>query len=137
MAIAGAVASMLSVTLADALLPTLSVAVPVTTWLAPSAETVTGAGHVAIPDPPGSAQVNVTLTGVLFQPLAFGALSTVALIVGGVVSGWAAPASTIVSVSEVRGLLRSSTESLLTPARSCTCRSIAETDIPSRSSSSR
>ena len=55
----GAVLSMLSVTLAVAVLPALSTALPETTWLAPSALTVTGAGHFSMPDSE-SAQAKVS-----------------------------------------------------------------------------
>ena len=75
---------MLSVTCAEALFPAKSTAVPVITWLAPFVETVCGEGHVAIPARL-SEQVNVTVTGVVFQ-IPLGAGDAVALIVGGVLS---------------------------------------------------
>ena len=80
-AIVGGVLSILSVTLVEVLFPAASVAVPETTCLAPSVVIVCGArqlttGEVASP------QTNVTVTFVLFQPAAFGAGETVAVIVG-------------------------------------------------------
>src|SRR5262249_46216486 len=81
----GGVLSMFSVTLADALLPARSVAVPLTTCPAPSAVTVTGCGQLAMPDP-SSLQVKVTVTSVLFQPAALGGGAALALMLGGVVS---------------------------------------------------
>src|SRR5260370_9007340 len=56
--------------------------VPCTIWLAPSVVTVTGEVQVLIPEIE-SMQVNVTVTLELFQPLAFGAGLTVAVIFGG------------------------------------------------------
>ncbi|PYT15884.1 MAG: hypothetical protein DMF51_05900 [Acidobacteria bacterium] len=78
----GGVVSMFSVTLTVALLPFRSVAVPLTTWFAPSAVTSTGPGQVAIPTP-ASAQVKLTWTAVLFQPLAFAGGVALTVIVGG------------------------------------------------------
>ena len=49
--------------------------------MAPSDDTVTGGGHVAMPDS-ASAHMKVTVTGVRFQPAAFGSGDTVADIVG-------------------------------------------------------
>src|SRR5215216_710330 len=67
----GAVRSMLMfLTLASAVLPALSAAFPVTDWPAPSLESVAGSVHPASPDS-ASSHVNVTVTGALFQPLAF------------------------------------------------------------------
>src|SRR5262245_23066263 len=57
--------------LAEAELPSASVAVPLITWFAPSAVTVCGAGHETGGAPP--VQTKVTVTGLLFQPAAFGA----------------------------------------------------------------
>src|SRR5712691_11549866 len=79
--IAGGALSMLSVTLAEAILPALSTAVPVTTCPAPSVATVTGPVQLAMPEV-ASAQVNVTMTLVLFQPFAFGGGLAWAVIVG-------------------------------------------------------
>src|SRR6185295_19135577 len=81
----GAVLSMFSVTLAVALLPALSIAVPDTSWFAPSALTTMVAGQVAMPEPL-SEQVNDTLTVVLFQPFKLAGGAASAVIVGGVVS---------------------------------------------------
>jgi len=81
----GGVLSILRETEVLALLPALSVAVPLTTWLAPSVVTVTGAGHVATPEEL-SVQVNVTVTFVLFHPAALDAGETWAVITGGTLS---------------------------------------------------
>jgi hypothetical protein len=86
--IVGRVSSMLiPLTVAVAELPALSTAVPLALWFAPSVVSVTGAGQVSIPDPPGlSAHEKVTITLLEFQPLAFGAGEAVAVIVGAVLS---------------------------------------------------
>jgi hypothetical protein len=81
----GGVLSMLSVTPSAAVFPALSVAVPETTWFAPSVVTVCGGGPVATPDS-ASAQTNVTVTFVLFHPAALGGGTMDAAMVGGVVS---------------------------------------------------
>ena len=65
--------------------PTPSVAVPVITWFAPSVLTVWGAGHETGGAPP--VQTNVTVTGVLFHPAAFGAGATDATTCSGG-NGW-------------------------------------------------
>jgi hypothetical protein len=65
----GAVLSMLSVTLAVAVFPALSVACPEITWFAPYALTRTGAGQAVTPEV-ASLQVNVTVTLELFHPAA-------------------------------------------------------------------
>src|SRR5262249_33823653 len=83
--IVGGVRSMAKVTLALAVLPALSTACPVTTWLAPSVLTATGAGQLAIPEV-ASVQVNVTVTLVLFQPPGFTSGFTAAVMVGGSLS---------------------------------------------------
>ena len=74
---------MLTRTVAFAVLPALSTAVPTTGCFAPSVETVTGAGHDRIPDPE-SEQAKLTVTSVLFQPFSLAAGDAVAVIVGGV-----------------------------------------------------
>ena len=79
----GAVLSMLTKTVAFAVLPALSTAVPTTGCFAASFETVTGAGHDRIPDSE-SEHVKLTVTFVLFQPFAFAAGDAVAVIAGGV-----------------------------------------------------
>lgn len=67
-AMSGTVVSMLmSSTVAVAVVPAPLTAVPETLWLAASVVTVTGSGQVLIPDCV-SLQVNVTVTGPLFQP---------------------------------------------------------------------
>ena len=81
----GSVRSRLIVTEAPALFPALSVAVPLTTWPAPSVVTLIGAGQDAIPDS-ASEQANKTVGGADHQPAAFAAGATEAVIVGGVVS---------------------------------------------------
>src|SRR5439155_23323140 len=63
----------------------LSVAVPMTDWLAPCVDTVTGLVQESMPDPP-SAQAKLTVTGSLFQPAAFAAGCRAPPIVGLVVS---------------------------------------------------
>src|SRR5262245_29498577 len=103
---AGAVLSVFSGTLAVAALPAWSRAVPDTTCPAPSVVTVTGAGHDATPEP-GSEHVNVTTTFELFHPPAFGAGETAVCIVGGASS----TDPTMSTVTDVQGLLRSSTSS--------------------------
>ena len=55
-------------------LPTASVAVPVITWFAPSMLTVCGPGQETGGAPP--VHTKLTVTGVLFQPAAFGAGAT-------------------------------------------------------------
>lgn len=80
------VLSRLIVTLVVAVFPAVSVAVPETTWFAPSVLTITGDGQVCIGLLP-AVQVNVTVTFELFQPLAFGPGEATAVIVGGVVPG--------------------------------------------------
>lgn len=81
-AIAGGVLSMLTFTLVVAVTPALSVAVPCTTWFAPSVATVTGDGQLFTPTFV-SEHVNVTVTLEMFQPLALGAGLSVAVTVGG------------------------------------------------------
>ena len=116
-AIAGAVLSRLIVTDAEAVFPALSVAVPRTSWLAPSVLTVTGAEQEAMPDVL-SEQVNVTTTLVLFQPKASAAGFANAEIVGGTLS-----TPMIEMVRLLPGMLRSCT-SILLLARRVTARSI-------------
>ena len=70
-AMVGGVLSMLTVAGSVAVLPALSVAVPVTGWPLPSPVTVCGPVQLASPDS-ASAQENVTVTLPLFQPLTFG-----------------------------------------------------------------
>ena len=85
--IAGAVLSMfIPLTVTLAVLPALSSAVPVTLWFAPSPVRVTGDVQLAIPES-SSAQVNVTVTSVLFHPLPLAPGETLPVIVGGVLSG--------------------------------------------------
>src|SRR6185503_14269054 len=100
--IVGAVLSILTVTLAEAVLPALSTAVPVTTCAAPSVVTVFDGEHVAIPDPV-SAHVKFTRTSIRFQPVSFGGGTAVAEIVGGVSS-----APRMRTVNWLPGLPRSS-----------------------------
>ncbi|MEK7426875.1 MAG: hypothetical protein AAB131_23895 [Actinomycetota bacterium] len=68
-----------------AVFPALSVAVPMTAWLAPSVVTVTGLVQESIPEVV-SWQVNVTVTLAWFQPSALGGGETAAVIVGGTLS---------------------------------------------------
>src|SRR5690242_18125817 len=80
---AGAVSStLMAVMLALALLPAASVAVPLDVWFAPS-PSVLAAGQLSIPES-ASPQVKLTVTSVLFQPLALAAGARLAVIVGGV-----------------------------------------------------
>src|SRR5712691_9662729 len=81
----GGVLSMLTVTLAVAVFPALSMATPLTTWCAASAVSDSSAGHTATPEV-ASEHVNVTTTSVLFHPLSFGLGSATAVIVGGSLS---------------------------------------------------
>src|SRR5205823_1401755 len=82
----GAVLStLIAATVAEAALPAASVAVPVTGWFLPSVATVVGAVHEATPDT-ASAQVKVTVTLPLFQPLVLAAGAWVWLMVGAVLS---------------------------------------------------
>ena len=73
------------VTLAVAVSPIASVAVPVTFWLAPSVFRVWGPGQETGGAPPE--QENVTVTGVLFQPAELDAGEAVATICKGG-NGW-------------------------------------------------
>jgi hypothetical protein len=72
-------------TVALALLPAASVAVPVTDWFAPLALRVLFGPQATIPEV-ASAQVKLTVTSVLFQLSAFVAGERLPLIVGGVAS---------------------------------------------------
>jgi hypothetical protein len=65
----------------EAPFPAWSTAVPVMLWAAPSLETVTGAGHVAIAKF-ASLHLNLTVTFVLFHPLPFGSGLIVLVITG-------------------------------------------------------
>src|SRR3954453_23231508 len=76
----GPVLSMLTPMVVVAVLPALSVAVPVTIWFSPSPVTVTGLVQRATPDSE-SEQVNVTITSPLFQPRSLAAIR-VAVITG-------------------------------------------------------
>lgn len=79
--IVGAVLSRLIVTDVEAVFPAKSTAVPLTTWPAPSVLTVTGGVHDAMPEVL-SAQVNVTVTLVLFHPAPLGPGLADAVMVG-------------------------------------------------------
>src|SRR2546423_441965 len=84
---AGAVLSMLiEATVALALLSALSVQVPVADWLAPSVRVVAAGGLPAARPLRLSAQLKLTATSALYQPLALGARSGLPLIVGAVAS---------------------------------------------------
>ena len=78
----GVVLSKLIVTLAVAVSPAVSVAVPLITCPAPSVETVCGLGQLAMLSPP-AVHVNVTVAFMFVQPLAFAAGDAKAEIVGG------------------------------------------------------
>src|SRR3989442_21364 len=78
----GRLLSMLSVTDTLAWFPATSTAVPLTTCPAPSVLTVTGSGQRATPLM-ASVHVKLTLTSVLFQPVALAVGLTDAMIIGG------------------------------------------------------
>ena len=83
----GFVLSMLTCsTVADAALPAVSVAEPEADWFAPWSVSVTSGAH-AFTLESASAQVKWTVTGPLFQPLAFAGVRSV-VIVGGVLSSF-------------------------------------------------
>jgi len=82
--IVGAALSSFTLTVVEAELPALSVVVP-ETGVVPAAETVTGDGHVAMPDV-ASVQAKLTVTFALSQPLAFAGGEKLAVIVGAVLS---------------------------------------------------
>src|SRR5438552_15444864 len=71
----GVLSMLIPVTVAVALVPAWLTAVPGTVCPVPSAVTVVGLGQVAMPDC-ASAQVKVTVTLLLFQPLPFAAVRT-------------------------------------------------------------
>jgi hypothetical protein len=77
----GATLSTLTVTLAEAVLPASSVALPGITWPLPLLFTLTGVEQETIADKL-ALQVKVTVTGPLFHPEAFGAGETAAEIRG-------------------------------------------------------
>ena len=82
----GAVRSIFTAPLVtDAVLPARSVAVPLAVWFAPSVDSCASGPHVAMPDPE-SAQVKWIETGLLFQPLPFGAGDAAAVMTGAVLS---------------------------------------------------
>jgi hypothetical protein len=81
----GGVRSRLTATLAVAVFPARSVAVPVTSWLAPSVVTVTGADTEATPDK-ASVAAKLTVVSARLQPAALGAGVTVGVTSGGVLS---------------------------------------------------
>jgi len=95
----GGVLLMLRVTLAVAVSPLASVTVPLINWLAPSDVTVCVLGQLTTLELPAK-QLNVTVTFVLFQPLALGIGDAVAVIAGGVA------ASETFSVSEPETAVR-------------------------------
>src|SRR3954447_336033 len=70
--IRGATASMLTLALWVKVLPALSTAVPGTAWSRPSVLTLASGEQLATPDS-ASLQSYATVTGLLFQPLVFGA----------------------------------------------------------------
>jgi hypothetical protein len=72
---------MFTVTVALAVLPAASLAVPVTTWPCPSLVSVTGDGQVAMPEV-GSEHVKLTVTSVLCHPAALAEGDTDAVMVG-------------------------------------------------------
>src|SRR5712691_3988600 len=99
----GGVLSRLMATCAVAILPALSIAVPVMIWFAASVLTVTGEGQFATPLVL-SKQVKLTTTLALYHPAALGGRSAEAVMVGGTLS-----TPRISSVKPLPGPLRSST----------------------------
>src|SRR5579864_2238397 len=81
----GGVLSMLMLTLAEAMFPALSTAVPAAIWFAPSAFRVAGAVQVAMPER-ASRQLKVTVTSELFHPKLLAEGTGLAAMVGGVLS---------------------------------------------------
>lgn len=81
----GGVRSRLTVVVVEFDSPATSVTVPVTDCACPSALKVCGAEHVEIAEALGTHR-KLTVTALLFQPLAFGAGETTAVIEGGTVS---------------------------------------------------
>ena len=81
MATSGGVWSRFTVTFAVALLPIVSVAVPLMIWFAPSMFTDCDVGQATGGAPP--VHTKLTVTGVLFQPAAFDAGDTDATICNG------------------------------------------------------
>src|SRR5438067_1789906 len=76
---------LMPLTVAEAVLPALSLAVPVTDCAAPSLLRVVGPAQLATAES-ASAQVKLTVTSLLFQPAAFAAGEAAPVIVGGVLS---------------------------------------------------
>ena len=103
---------MFSVTVAVAVLPALSVAVPDTICSWPSVLTRREGGQDAMPDP-ASLHVKPTCTSERFHPALLAAGEAAAVIVGGVVSAAALPV--IRTDKWVPGLLRNSMRSVLLP----------------------
>jgi len=77
----GGVISIFTETLTVAVLPAVSVTLPVTTCPAPSVESVCGLEQLAIGRPP-RVHVKLMVTGELFQPLELGAGLSVATMAG-------------------------------------------------------
>ena len=85
--VGGVLSILIPLTVADAEFPAMSVHVPVTDWLAPSVESVVGAGGLPAARPESaSAHWKLTVTALLFQPFALGDGAAVPLMVGGVLS---------------------------------------------------
>src|SRR5205807_5468755 len=83
--IVGAVRSILMLlTVTLALLPATSLTVPLADWLAPSLLSTCAAGQAVARPLPLSAQLKLTVTALLFQPLALAAGVRLPLMVGGV-----------------------------------------------------
>ena len=116
----GAVLSRFTIAGSVAVLPALSVAVPVTSWASPSSATTWSGVHDAMPET-ASAQVNLTVTSLLFQPLAFGAGASVCEIVG-----------VLPSIFTSTVLCASSLPALSTLQYSSVCDAVARdgTDVP-------
>src|SRR5437763_6109024 len=76
---------LMPLTVAEAVLPALSLAVPVTDCAAPSLVRIVGPAQLATAES-ASAQVKLTVTSLLFQPAAFAAGDAAPVIVGGVLS---------------------------------------------------
>ena len=85
--VGGVLSMLIPLTVAEAEFPARSVHVPVTDWFAASVERIVGAGGLPAARPERlSAHWKLTVTFVLFQPLAFGAGVRAGVTVGGVLS---------------------------------------------------
>ena len=87
LAVGGVLSMLIPVTAAFAELPARSVQVPFADWLAPSLDRIVGEGGLPAANPDSeSLQVKLTVTSLLFQPLAFAAGEGDPLMLGSVLS---------------------------------------------------